>query len=55
MNKNKLIEFKKILSAMKLDKVKVGTVGYSVDKIVDGISTPVPFFSKYSNVESYYK
>lgn len=55
MNKNKLIEFKKRLLAMKLDDVKVGTAGYSVDKIVDGIPTPVPIFSKYSNVESYYK
>lgn len=44
MNKNKLIEFKKILSAMKLNNVKVGTAGYSVDKIIDEIPTPVPFF-----------
>lgn len=40
---------------MKLDNVKVGTAGYYVDKIVDGIPTHVPFFSKYSNVKSYYK
>lgn len=55
MDKNKLIEIKKILLALGLASVMLGTAGCTSNKDENGVPKHVTISSEYSNVDDYYK